>query len=316
MSELTPTIEPEKGETPVSLAVRQLQEFASGIANPAFGKYYPTSAYYGGVGSKLQIYGHPCHAHLRSIEMDASVVFNHLPKVGSGEGEEEYYRWILGPDSPWHSAMKLGMSGTPKEFFSESFWLKNGLIFDRLSIPANLLHNFLCATRVPKEHTPVFRRWKSFVKKGLSPDMALIGLTIFGGGLYIDGQPNDSVRTPLIHARGDWALDSGAYTERYVRNFLSHTPIEKRMIHPYSKSHQYTPSNAIWADEGEKPIGGTVKGNWVYGLRKTYSKDFGELFNDAYAYDFTRVDNTEKSWRVNAEEFAEILRLEDKRLRA
>lgn len=311
MAEIEPTCKPEKGESAVSLAVRQLQDFAKFVANPVSGSYHSSSAYYGGCSDKdIKTYGHQCHAHLRSVPMTATVFFNHLPKVGIGHGEEEYYKWVTGPDSPWHSAMELGMSFSPKEFFTEDFWLKNGLVFDRLDIPANLLHNFLCATRVPKEHATVFKRWRNFVNNGINPDMALVGVTVF------NSEATEKGRASLQVGRSDWALDVGYYTDSYVSNFLRHTPNEKQFIHSYRASHNYTPSNMIWAKIGEFPVVPTNV-SWPLGLRKTYSKDFGVVEGDVYSYDPTRKDSkTEKAWKVNAEEFVEILKLEDKRLRA
>lgn len=239
----------DKGESSIDAVTRHLNTKVKKDAVellPQSGSTGGRNCFHGVVVGKVIKYAiHPCHANQRNFPVGAEIVYNHYPTVKAGftKANDDYFDWIAGKNSPWSSAFKLGMSFSDNSHFTPEFWKETGFIFDRPDkIPSNLLHNFLVASRMPREWPNSIKRWSNLTKAGVSPEMALVATSLYPESYS------------AMHKADwyDWPLDVYSGSDDYVRNFLRHD-IQKSVLNPpYSKQVAYTPVNAIWGKGGSK----------------------------------------------------------------
>lgn len=272
-----------------------------------------TNTAYGGFGPQgEQTNEYQCHRYMASLHHDTKIVFSkfsnscHDQKAG-----EAWVEWITSSESPWKICMDLGMSFRDEKAFNPDFWRTRGFIFDKLNeIPANVLMQFLITSRQAQEHPYLVSQWHSYVKAGLSPDMALVMTSCF------------SSSNQVLHGNlGDWMLDAASGTEQMIRNFLNHEMDKTVFIHSYSRGHSYTPVNALWGQEAPYNDRRTYTRPGCYGhadgyttnmkhciLGQLYSNDFGEVVKNS------SFGSNTCTWNLKSEEIIEIGRAEEVRL--
>lgn len=312
-------------KTPFNFAVEQLDNLAQHKVTVGGGTG-GDNAFYGGVSmGEAAYFEYPCHVHMNNEDMpeDTNVVWSKwvIPQAALHKKQSEtYFDWITSSSSPWKYAFDCGMSFNDPKMFCKDFWWDKGFIFDRLdNIPSNVLHNFLVASRMPKEWPAAIKLWYKIHSGGVSPEMALVLSTLFFT------EAHNTVNFQLLYRDPyDWFLDAVSGDEEYVKNFLNHKMDRSVFNAPYSKSHSYTPVNLIWGNSGFDGRGeGRVTGDRWYGkknynqletsiLANLYAKDFGTIMNGSSSLNVGKIP---MNWTCKVEELIEIGKLEDKRLR-
>jgi hypothetical protein len=139
------------------------------------------------------------------------------------EADIEFYRWLLGPDSPYRSITK-DFNPDPE------FALDYGIVIGDLdSAPVNLIYHFMIATRFVYEYN-LGARWWSFVKDGLHPALAFM-----------------ASYTPAMggHSFSHSAFP-GAVTSQWLKNFGNATP--SRIDGPYLTHNYHCGADSTWGD--------------------------------------------------------------------
>lgn len=288
------------------------------------------NAFYGGILGAAPDTGtivyaeHPCHAFMKNL-VDCRVAFSRFVHSDADQkmsrATKAYFQWITGSESPWREVFGLGMSEDRPEF-NPKFWYKYGFLFDKMDVvPANLLHNFLVATRTQKEWPVFVKHWYKMVQAGCSPAAALFFEPMFSGGEC--GNERQNWRHTNKY---DFPLDHATCTETYLKNFCAgKTP---RLGKPFNecKVHlsatwqvQYTPVNAIWGSNKivQNAIGNAyVSKSYAFAVRDRYMEQIGTVvkrvnksWNGTEYPEAPIID-----WTVTDDQQAEIIKAEEGRL--
>ncbi len=286
----------------VAKAVTKLEELAKlGVRNDE--GTGGDNARYGALKSDGYVYynSYPCHANMKRYP-DSVVVYSqfvHHPKIDT-EAERAFFDWITGPTSPWKFI-------ADRAYGDRDFQYKFGFIWDDLEHPANFQHNFLVATRMPKEWPKDIEKWYRWVKTGVSEAVAFFYMTLF-----VENQ-NPKGYTVNRSNKYDWPLDVCTAGENYFRNFVA-GKVEK-LSHNYAKNCLYTPVNRIFGDNELASVDDKVYGRVVY-LR--YWNKFGlpeEECKKAWANRLGLSTYDHRThWLVTEDELISIMKAEESRL--
>ena len=261
----------------------------------------------------------PCHAYLRNApEKETfsvwSVWCKPHPKKLDPAIVKDHFDWLVdAKHSPWRSLLKIDSYG------GKQFQWDYGFIFQKLSdIPANLLMNFLVATRMPKEWPDSIAAWHRLVTEyKIDPAMAYTALRLFtcliGDVIGDKGTENEQFILNTANYY-DWPLDNGTCTEEYVYNFIRGIPGAPE--HPFAQSHRsYTSINNIWGpiietDARCKPYAKVLHDR--YGKMIGNHNYSGSVFDEDG--DFIESDgSTLHKWAIPFEQVIKILKRETKR---
>ena len=185
----------------------------------------------------------PCHGILACHS--AAVFWSEFvhPRVDINEQNlRMYFDWLT-KESPW---ARLKVPGLIPDKEDPDFCFTYGWIYEpyKYPIPANLLHNFLMATRVPQQHSLSYRVWSLLVSKGFDPTLS------FAASAFLS-----NVRGDLYHIlrfdQGEYPLFSYCATKDYINNFLQAKLVEKNLHPPYYPAYSRPPINHLWGD-GDK----------------------------------------------------------------
>lgn len=307
--------------TPFQFAIEQLDNLNHHKATKGGGTG-GDNAFYGGVSmGKADYFEYPCHAMMKDVHGGAEVVWSKwvIPKRDIYEEQSRaYFEWIISKDSPWKIAFEMGMSFSNKKHFNPEFWWDNGFIFDRLdNIPSNVLHNFLVASRMPKEWPHAICLWYNLVKGGVTPEMALV----MSSNFFTDSNNTKNFMNK-VNDPYDWPIDACTGNEEYIKNFLNHNQIKKVFRPPYSESHVYYPVNIVWGDALDPQKGTLRHKDKTYGrkaddyvgsnsvLMSLYKDTVGKCVKQStFSTGYTQ-------WSCTVEEITEMGKAEDQRLRA
>ena len=177
--------------------------------------------------------------------------------VENREADIEFYRWLLGPDSPYRSITK-DFNPDPE------FALDYGIVIGDLdSAPVNLIYHFMIATRFVYEYN-LGAIWWSFVKDGLHPAMAFM-----------------ASYTPAIGGRShSHSAFPGAVTSQWLKNFGNATPA--RIDGPYLTHNFHFGADNTWGDLVSCDRVTYAPGETCW---DEWSKDHPEaLFQKSYSY--------------------------------
>ena len=188
---------------------------------------------------------YPCHAPIKNYKY-TKVLWSAFGYRTTLEVAEFYHDWLVN-SSPW------ALRGAVPPNLTQQFMFEQGFIFTNLDkTPANLLHNFLIATRMAAEWPNLITEWYDLVTKpGVSFEYAYSIISLF----VPSGVGTSAERSVLTGAdiiltemdKYDWPLDLGRATEEYVTNFCSaKTPgLDTKMYYPEAKT---TPCNTLWGE--------------------------------------------------------------------
>jgi hypothetical protein len=139
------------------------------------------------------------------------------------EADIEFYRWLLGPGSPYRSITK-DFNPDPE------FALDHGIaIGDLGSAPVNLIYHFMIATRFVYESN-LGARWWSFVKDGLHPALAFMASYTPAMGGYSSSH----------------SAFPGSVSTQWLKNFGNATPA--RIDGPYLTNNYHCGADSTWGD--------------------------------------------------------------------
>ena len=173
------------------------------------------------------------------------------------EADIEFYRWLLGPESPYRSITK-DFNPDPE------FALDYGIVIGDLgTAPVNLIYHFMIATRFVYEYN-LGAIWWSFVKDGLHPAMAFM-----------------ATYTPEMGGKlATHCAFPGKVTSTWLRNFGNGTPA--RIDGPYLTHDRHSGADSTWGelvgyDQATFTPGRSCWDEW--------GKDWPEaLFQKSYTY--------------------------------
>lgn len=222
---------------------------------------------------------YPCHVHMNSGK-DASVSFSQIMRTtlpGYSEETEAYFSWILGKDSPWKECLpKTGYILDGVDVNSKEFMLEYGFVFWHIdTLPSNVQHQFLVASRMPKEWPDFVKIWHGLVKHGMTETFAFAFVTLWNhhnesfdsgsSARYRDFFSRDHVRVTNKNMY-DFPLDMFSCDEEYFLNFLNHKMVGTRNK-PYAEDPMYKPVNALW---GNNLIRISDTNRYAHGLSERY----------------------------------------------
>jgi hypothetical protein len=178
--------------------------------------------------------------------------------VENREADIEFYRWLLGPNSPYRSITK-DFNPDPE------FALDYGIVIGDLdTAPTNLIYHFMIATRFVYEYNlgPI---WWSFVKDGLHPAMAFM-----------------ASYTPAMGGHSfNHSAFPGAVTTQWLKNFGNATPV--RLEEPYLTCDYHAGADSTWGDLVRRDLATYTSGETCW---DEWGKDWPEaLFQKSYIYE-------------------------------
>lgn len=241
---------------------------------------------------------YPCHAPILNYK-NALVLWSAFGYRVDKQIAETYFEWLI-HHSPW---AKTGI--VPKML--EDVMFETGFIFSDLDkTPANLLHNFLIATRMAAEWPLLIQSWYDLVQLGFDPSYAYLMVTVFTP--HNDTKCcSPSFKEGINHSlatidKYDWPLDMARASEEYLLNFIHGNPVgvSKVMYYPTAETR---PVNLIWGipvDNKKKYINILNELYSKYSTIIEYKDPFREGMTQKNVYTFKSV--------------LEIIRLEEKRL--
>jgi len=139
------------------------------------------------------------------------------------EADIEFYRWLLGPNSPYHSITK-DFNPDPE------FALDYGIVIGDLdTAPVNLIYHFMIATRFVYEYN-LGATWWSFVKDGLHPAMAFLA----------------SYTQEMGGRSSSHSAFPGVVTSQWLKNFGNATPA--RLDGPYRDHNHHGGADSTWGE--------------------------------------------------------------------
>lgn len=199
----------------------------------------------GGKEKGVRLYG--CHNPIHTFQR-ADVLWSGWGYRCKPEAAELYFDWLL-HRSPWSKQQVLMENIFPTKGV--------GFVIDGLDkIPANLMHNFLIATRIPSEWFNFVDSWYELVAiHKCNPELAFVFLTTFDpisdmtygyGNSFMPGMESVYRNTN----KSDWPLDIGMCTEEYVRNFMMAKIISPSDFTFYPQA-QTLPINILWGKTNE-----------------------------------------------------------------
>jgi hypothetical protein len=213
-----------------------------------FGDTGGDNALFGAIGNKVKPFfnAYPCHAQIKTYK-SARVLWSAYGFRAEETVAHAYHHWLM-YDSPWAKNNIV-----PKD--SEDFLFNNGLIWTTkdLKKPANLLHNFLVASRMDAEWPHLVTAWHKLVTvHNVNPELAFVFLTT-----YVPKEDSTASHKSFIDTdsqlcfcdKYDWPLDMARATEDYVRNFCSSLAV--KLSGPFYPTANTTPVNEIWGTYGQ-----------------------------------------------------------------
>lgn len=220
-------------------------------------------------GAKHAPRTYPCHRPINGFT-NSAVLWSAFGWRCEEKAANWFFDWLI-QDSPW---FKTGIVPTNLE---DKFMFSEGFVFENLDkVPANLLHNFLIATRMPAEWPGYIDQWYKLVTEhGIEPAFAFLFLTVFqavnsDGSCYRTPFDEGSESMLATTDKYDWPLDMARATEEYVYNFCSGaTPgLSKTMFSPTA---QTAPVNTLWGKLSDTP---GYKGRYTTILKDLYYDKF------------------------------------------
>ncbi len=208
---------------------------------------------FGGSGGPLCSYGRvspkgrvktennaPCHASLQHWDScDVEVFYNWHRHHTAPTYNRAWVKFLLSKQSPWRAVTGASPPITVKGKLINSprFVLKHGFILYNLDVPANLMVNFLIASRAAYEHPKQIKWWKWLVDAGIHPAVAF----------FFCGQVHSRVSkryTLNWTSYGHWALNEDGCDKDYFKNFCTGTVVRPSKL--FSESTSYRPCNKVW----------------------------------------------------------------------
>ena len=195
-----------------------------------------------------------CRAHVAYL-LTLTPQYRLIPE--NREADIEFYRWLLGAESPYRSITK---DFNPDPEFALDYGIAIG---DLDTAPINLIYHFMIATRFVYEYH-LGAIWWSFVKAGLHPAMAFMAT-------YTPEMGGESATHCAF---------PGKVTSEWLRNFGNGTPA--RIDGPYLTDSMHSGADSTWGqlvgyDPASYTPGKTCWDEW--------GKDYpGELFQKSYTY--------------------------------
>ena len=194
-------------------------------------------------------YTYPCHNPIHNFAK-AEIVWSCSGYRATPEAGQKFLDWLI-HSSPW---LKTGI--VPD--LDDNFMKSTGFCWENLDqTPANLLHNFLIASRMAAEWPNHINTWhKLCTETNLDPAFIFLFLTVFSVSPHSnpDQTPFDDKVVSIIATvdKYDWPLDMKRATEEYVKNFVAgSTPgVSKEMFYPTART---APVNTLWGSLSDDP---------------------------------------------------------------
>jgi len=216
----------------------------------------PSSYGYWNEGGKLFPsinFTHSCHAGLSSMK-NAEILFSYTPQPKEHVNDPrfiEYMKWLI-TSSPW--AMNKVIPKT-----SVTMAVKHGFLITNTGLPANLIANFLVATRQPFEAWFLIERWHEFCEQGIDPNTAFVFAEALGAGRWWKNGENNHE-----------PLDIHVISKQAVENFV-HGKMTNP-LQPFKKDPNYQPCAGLWEYPGYSKYTADLKTMYKYFLDKEYPK--------------------------------------------
>lgn len=259
--------------------------------------------------SGFRIY--PCHNPIRSFQ-NASVLWSCFGHRTNKTTAKFFLKWLI-HKSPWSKTGLLVDHNLDLDFVYD-----HGFVFDGLTeVSANLLHNFLIASRVCVEWPAYAAAWHNLVvKEKINPDLAFFFLILF----YPFEQDNHSSKTAFDEEdtesiistvdKYDWALDVTTGTEQYLKNFLAGNAVGQSSV-KFSPNAVTSPVNILWG-----PVASNTKDLYGTFLSNTYGKSHTILSTKSRkSTGLSMGTKMADSNRVyTRESIVDLMKLEEKRL--
>lgn len=320
------TVTAKAQQTPLQLCIDKLVSESKKEVSAQFGTG-ADNARYGGVSSKGRVYHHKfaCHAYMNGMLQQQGnqrpvVVYSQYVHPAKSHKMEEttirFFDWITGQSytmSPW-AAVLQGCSEEAYKFMDGNAF-SYGFVFDNLdTVPANYLHNFLVASRMPKEWPSLIKMWQRFIDAGVDPALAM-----FFSAVFQERQTYKSgVYTPLGHYymsgmnHYDWPLDHATCGEDYLLNFMHGRVDTSVLCPPWAVADRYIPVNRIW---GDNALGSGTKGTYLHELFERYksTSSISEAEAQSMGSVLGRFDWF-RGWFLRIEDVLRIVQAENTRL--
>lgn len=218
--------------------------------------WFPSSADKGGTGGKNVLtggidrtgrktyYTYPCHNPIHNFK-NTDIIWSCFAWRTKEEAARAYHRWLC-KSSPWARTGIVPKNQPLKDTFDVGF------VFEGLTkTSANLLHNFLIASRMAAEWPNHIAGWYSLVMEHrVEPALAFAMITCWcpvrqdyrnlQSCLDAGGESILSVIDKY-----DFPLDMSRATEDYVRNFCSGNPVGKSTT-MFAPNALTAPVNTVW----------------------------------------------------------------------
>lgn len=243
---------------------------------------------------------YPCHNPIKGYK-HAEVLWSAFGSRCKEEKVTKYFFNWLCFESPWSK------TGIVPKMDSQTMY-EDGFVFDNLDkTPANLLHNFLIASRAAAEWPEQIDSWYYLTYElGVDPSFAFFMLAVFRSSPGVNGYftlrnlDNQFIFQNINFY--DWPVDSHTVNEQYIRNFCSGitTGLSETMFYPTAVT---TPVNSLWGRNnltGSKGYVSKIKALYTdIGKEKTSKSEFS---------------GTIKSKYLTLEDVVNIIKLEEARL--
>lgn len=252
---------------------------------------------------------YPCHAPIFQFK-NATALWSAWGWREPKKAAEYYFNWLL-TDSPW---AKNGI--VPK--LDKQFMWDEGFVFDNLTeTPANLLHNFLVATRMCAEWPEFINAWYQLVTDHkIDASLVYLFMTIFVPVTSNTSASNcwfGKKESIILHVdKYDWPLDMARAPEEYVTNFVTAKAVGKTG-YGFSPSANTRPVNTLWGNL----LTPDNKTTYVKQLYERYYKEFGKERSSSATSSVigaNSVSSQEKKLVFSSEAIIEIMELEEERL--
>lgn len=224
----------------------------------------------------LQIsYQYPCHKYIQYYQNTKGIWSAWANN--SGEAGDRYFDWLVNA-SPWVSA------GIIPDKVSKTYMKEVGFVWDDLDKrPANLLHNFLVATRMAAEWKYFIQSWDKLVlEHGINPSLAFYHTTMW----YCDSSWDLNTYNWLLLSKPDkkdvhlayqdkydWPLDTMRGGEQYLLNFIQGKAVAPSdwMFFPSASTK---PVNTVWGQlySNDSITGDANPNQYRVFLKNTYGK--------------------------------------------
>lgn len=256
-------------------------------------------------GSKITS-TYPCHKPILGYNK-AEVLWSCFGWRTSEKIAKYFHHWLC-YESPWS---KLNILPD----LEEDFMFSHGFVFKNLDkTPANLLHNFLVASRAAVEWQDYVEPWYETINTyNTDPALTFLMTTCF-----VNLQNNQ--KSPFIKGctsafslidKYDWPLDTGRCTEEYVMNFLQGKAIglSKKMFYPSATT---APVNTLWGeiietDTLSKKYNSELQGKrYINMLKKLYEDKYGVKSSSSFG-STSKVFSYEETIQILLEEQERLL---------